>query len=184
VAQSILELDRHAILWVNSHHSPLLDAILVPISYAGEGGALWIAVCLALLAAGRRDHRKTAITLLLAMLLVDRLFSASLAHWFHRQRPYLALEGIRQLGIRWGGSSFPSAHAHSVWIAAIILRGRWPRLTIPLIGFALLTCYSRPYLGMHYPLDVIAGSALGLAAGLAVTTGERLLQRRKAGQQA
>jgi undecaprenyl-diphosphatase len=52
-------------------------------------------------------------------------------------------------------------------VATIILRNRWPKLTIPLVAFAILTCYSRPYFGMHYPLDVIIGAVLGVAAGFA-----------------
>jgi undecaprenyl-diphosphatase len=38
---------------------------------------------------------------------------------------------------------------------------------MPLVAFAILTCYSRPYFGMHYPLDVIIGAVLGVGAGYA-----------------
>lgn len=174
----IFELDRRALFWINSHHYPVLDAVLAPISYAGEGAALWIVVSVALLVIGRPGYRRTAIMLLLTMIIVDRLIAAPLALAFQRERPYLALEGVRQVGLRWTGSSFPSGHADSVWPAAIILSSRWRRLTVPLIALSLLTCYSRPYFGMHYPLDVIAGSALGIAAGFAAIGIERWWRRR------
>jgi len=77
------------------------------------------------------------------------------------------VHGTRQVGIHWTSNSFPSGHAHSVWAATVIIGGRWRRFLAPLILFALLTCYSRPYFGMHYPLDVIAGSALGVIGGFA-----------------
>jgi len=173
----ILHLDTRALIWINSHHSALLDAVLTPVAYAGEGGALWFALCLGLLIFGKREHKVTGLVLLLSIILVDRLIAAPLGRALFRTRPYLALDGVRQLGVRWSGTSFPSGHAHSVWIAAIILGDRWRKLAIPLVAFALLTCYSRPYFGMHYPLDVIAGSAIGISAGFLVLGGRRAWKR-------
>lgn len=178
MAQAFFAWDRTVLLWINAHHAPWSDAVLLPVSLLGEAGALWFAVALALLIFGRREHKVTGLALLLTIVLVDRLVSAPLGQMFYRDRPYAAVEGVRQLGVRWGGTSFPSGHAHSVWIAAIILSSRWPVLTVPLIGFAALTCYSRPYLGMHYPLDVLAGSALGIAGGVASLAIQRLWREK------
>lgn len=141
---------------------------------------LWFAVSLGLLIFAKREAKMTGLRLALTIILVDRLIAHPLGVAFHRTRPYLALEGVRQVGFRWQGTSFPSGHAHSVWIAAIILGDCYPRLIIPLAVFALLSCYSRPYFGMHYPLDVIAGSAIGIAAGTAVVIARRAWARRKA----
>ena len=174
----LLEWDKEALLWINSHHHPLLDAILAPVSYAGEVAAVWIAVCLALLVFARPEHKRTAILLILTIVITNFLIAHQLAHWFHRARPYETLDGVRQIGIRWVGSSFPSGHAHSVWIATVILACRWRALLWPLVAFAVLTCYSRPYFGMHYPLDVIAGSALGILAAYAALRIERFSSRR------
>lgn len=162
----MVELDKQWLVWINSHHHPALDVVLAPVSYVGEGAAGWVVVCLVMLVVGRPGWRKMALSLLVTMLVVDRLASAPLGHFFPRERPYLALEGVRQLGMRWGGNSFPSGHAVSVWIATVML-GSWrPRLRVALVAFALLTCYARPYLGMHYPLDVLVGAGIGAVAGL------------------
>ena len=73
------------------------------------------------------------------------------------------------MGIRWTGSSFPSGHAHSVWLATVLLGARRPVLLPWLIVFSLLTCYSRPYFGMHYPLDVVVGALIGATAGALIS---------------
>ncbi len=176
---TLRELDTRLLLWINSHHSWPLDAVLAPVAYAGEVGMLWFALCLALIIFGKREHKITGLILLVSIVVVDRLISGPLGREFFRTRPYLALEGVRQLGFRWNGTSFPSGHAHSVWIAALVLGDRWRRLLLPLIGFALLTCYSRPYFGMHYPLDVVAGAALGISSGLLIVYGRRTWERRR-----
>jgi len=175
----LAELDRAALLWINGHHNLALDALLLPVSLAGEAGAIWVLTGLGLLIFGRGRARWTGLVLLVTMLVVDRLIAAQLAHWIDRPRPYLALEGVRQLGVTWKGSSFPSGHAHSVWIAAIVLGRQWRRLRWPLIAFAVLSCYSRPYLGMHYPSDVLAGAAMGIVAGLAAARVNEAVGRRR-----
>ncbi len=176
---TLLALDTRALLWINSHHAWPLDAILAPVAYAGEMGVLWFAVGLGLIIFGKREHKITGVLLVLSIIVVDRLVAAPLGRAFFRTRPYLAMEGIRQLGLHWHGTSFPSGHAHSVWIATLVLGSQWPKLRLPLVIFALLTCYSRPYFGMHYPLDVVAGSAIGLPAGALVVYGRRIWERRK-----
>ena len=175
----LLELDRSALIWINSHHNAALDAILAPIAYAGECGALWIAVGLTMLIAGRSGTKRTALVMLITMILVDRLIAYPLGNLFERERPYLALEGVRQLGIHWKSGSFPSGHAHNVWVAAVILGRYWRRLAPALVVFAVLTCYSRPYFGMHYPLDTVAGACIGILAGFAASAIDRRLSRRK-----
>ena len=171
--------DREALLWINSHHNPVLDAILYPISLAGEAAIFWFALCIVFLIFGKREHRMLALTFIVTVAVVDRLIAAQLAHYFPRERPYLAMDWVRHMGVEWKGSSFPSGHAHSVWIAAFIFGDRWHKLIIPLVVFGLLTCYSRPYLGMHYPGDVLAGSVLGIAAGWTVVAARHAWFRRK-----
>lgn len=174
----LLEWDGSALLWINSHHNPVLDAVLAPISFSGEVGAVWILLFLGMMVFGKREHRIAALTFMLTILVVDRVICPLFKDEFFRVRPYEAIEGIRQWGHRWGGGSFPSGHAHSVWIGAIVLSDRWRRLSIPLAVYALLTCYSRPYFGMHYPLDVIGGSIIGIVSAFIVVIVQHLLRRR------
>jgi len=177
-AEGLLQLDGRLLYWINSHHNPFLDIILAPAAYLGECGAVWILICLIMFVFGGRTHRRTALLLIIAMVITDRIFAQIMGHAFYRTRPYLALDGVRQVGIRWTNGSFPSGHAHSVWLAAVVIGSRWHKFALPLVIFALITCYSRPYFGMHYPLDVVAGSMLGIASGYAALFFDSLLVRR------
>jgi undecaprenyl-diphosphatase len=180
---TMLARDRAAERWISSHHYPVLDWILGPVSFAGEVAALWLLIGVAMIIFGRGRVRMTGAFLVATIALTDRLIAAPLAHFFHRTRPYLAEPGLRQVGIRWAGSSFPSGHGHSVMIALILLGSEY-RKALPALGvFALLTLYSRPYLGMHYPLDTLAGAAIGTIAGLAALRLRRWLERRRARSQ-
>jgi undecaprenyl-diphosphatase len=161
--------DLAAFWWINQHHNRFLDAVLLPVSLLGEFGAVWIVAVLLMLACGNPETRRYAVFTGLMLLAVDRLVVAPVGHAFPRERPYLAYEGVRQLGFQWHTSSFPSGHANSVWVATVLLGARYRRWLPYLVAFALLTCYSRPYLGMHHPLDVMAGGLLGGGlAGLAL----------------
>jgi undecaprenyl-diphosphatase len=176
----LMQLDKAVLLWINSHHNIVLDAILAPVAYAGEAGAIWFLAALVLFILNRPGYRRTAILLVVTMIVVDRVFAHYMGEVFDRPRPYMAMDNIRQLGVHWTSGSFPSGHAHSVWVAAIIIGSRWHKLRWPLVVFALLTCYSRPYFGMHYPIDTLAGALLGVAAGgLAVFINSRILQPHK-----
>lgn len=170
--------DEAVLRWINEHHNRLLDAVLVPVSLLGEFGGLWIAVCLVMLVAGPGETRRFALLVGVTMLVTDRLLLGWLGERYFVPRPYLALPGVRQIGFRWETSSFPSGHASCVWIATILLGARYRRWLPWLVLFALLTCYSRPYLGMHYPSHVLAGAGIGIAAGLAALGGRTWCARR------
>ena len=165
----IAELARwdHALLhWINGHHNVVLDAIFRPVGLVGDAGAVWVLVGLGMMVFGRGRARALGLILLATMMIADRVIEWPLREAVVRQRPYQTFTDVRQVGIAWSNNAFPSSHATSVAIATVLLGAEYRRLLAPLIVFALLTIYSRPYLGMHHPLDTIAGAVLGLATGL------------------
>ena len=163
----LAQWDHLLLHWINGHHNRALDAVFVPVSLLGEMGTIWVLVGLGMIIFGRGRPRLLGLVLLATMLVADRVLEWPLRELVFRQRPYLGLRGIRHLGIAWSGNSFPSAHATSVVIATVLLGAEYRRLLVTLIVFALLTIYSRPYLGMHHPSDAVVGALVGLIAGLA-----------------
>lgn len=163
---TLLTWDQSATLWINQHHSLVLDAILMPVSWLGEAGAGWVLIMLLLLIFGKRRERLLTLVFLAGLLTTELLLMPLFREYAFRPRPYTYLPGIRQMGIAWKGNSFPSGHAH-LWTQATLLYGlAYRRWLWPLIVLTLLTVYSRPYAGAHHVLDVIAGMGLGGVMGL------------------
>jgi len=87
----------------------------------------------------------------------------------HRTRPYIKLKGIRIVGSRAGGQSFPSGHTSQSFFMATLLLHYYQFgffVWVVLYAIALLVGITRIYVGMHYPRDVLGGAILGIAWGL------------------
>jgi undecaprenyl-diphosphatase len=184
----IERLDQLFFLFLNSFHSPFFDQVM----YAISGKVIWIPLYLAILIyLGIKYKRKFLIILLfiiLAATLSDQI-SVLIKNIVHRLRPCHepALEGLVHLvkGECGGLYSFVSSHATNSFDVALLsllfIRKRWFSITIVL--WALVVGYSRVYLGVHYPGDVICGSILGALIGwsiysLYVLTDNRVLQHK------
>jgi undecaprenyl-diphosphatase len=136
----------------------------------GEYGAVWVAIGLAAAAVDgvRRERWLRAAAVAPAAVGVNYLVKAAV----RRDRP--RLRGLPPLAGAPTQLSFPSAHATSSLAAATALGRVAPSARLPLYGLAAAICLTRPYLGMHYPSDVLAGAALGTALGATVPgLGER-----------
>ena len=73
--------------------------------------------------------------------------------------------------------SFPSGHATVSFACATILTFAIPRLVVPLYALAALVAFSRVYVGVHYPSDVVVGAVLGILIAIALRTLEAVLRR-------
>jgi undecaprenyl-diphosphatase len=126
-------------------------------------GGLWVAM---LIWGGKRG-RMAAVMLIIAVALADQVTCSILKPLIGRVRPCNALApGQFQLLV--GGSramSFPSAHAANSFAMAAVVSWRFRRLAPVFYLVAALVAYSRVYVGLHYPLDVIAGAFLGVILG-------------------
>lgn len=140
-----------------------LDRLMLGLTQLGSGVT---ALVLALLffQMGQRRLAYALILGTLALWLLVELLKAII----RRPRPY-ALEGIRMVGARMPGRSFPSGHSsQSFFIAALITAALAPPLSlgIGLYLMASLVGLTRLYVGAHYPRDVLAGAVLGTAFGI------------------
>jgi undecaprenyl-diphosphatase len=84
-----------------------------------------------------------------------------------RARPPVADPTLEPIGIVPASTSFPSGHAATAFAAAVAVALVYPRLGRPLLLLAVVISLSRVYLGVHYVLDVAAGTLLGIAVGFA-----------------
>ncbi len=110
------------------------------------------------------------------------LISLVLKSTVDRQRPYETLAEADPLLRASVGNSFPSGHAATSFAGAVILAYLLPRALPALLLLATLVAVSRVYVGVHYPLDILAGAALGaLVAGI-VMAALRLRPRTSAGR--
>jgi membrane-associated phospholipid phosphatase len=96
-----------------------------------------------------------------------------------RARPPLADPAIQALVTLPESASFPSGHAATAFAAATAVALLHPRLRAPLLALAAVVALSRVYLGVHFWSDVLVGSALGVAVGLASALGVQRVERAR-----
>jgi undecaprenyl-diphosphatase len=151
---------------VVEHRFGLLDPLLEGLTYAGSFGAIWLA--LALVIAGFSWRRPWLAVRVGATILVAESVSGLLKEWIGRARPPLDDSDPAPLVDLPHTSSFPSGHSTVAFACATAIALAVPRLRWPVFVLAALIAFSRVYVGVHYPLDVLAGALLGIALGFAV----------------
>ena len=143
----------------------MLDDVFVALSRIGSQGAIWLLI--AVLAA--LYWRRPAIFLYVALAdLVAGVSGALLRQAIGRERPPLRFAEPHPLVHVPGNPSFPSGHAATSFACAATLAWLTPLSPIALYALATLIAFSRVYVGVHYPLDVIGGAALGLGVATAL----------------
>lgn len=131
------------------------------ISRLGNG-ELWGLVLVALALLPGREGLPCALQLATASLLglaIYKLVKTRAA----RPRPYVRINGLRMCTAPLDEHSFPSGHVLHAVSFAVIVTAHFPPLGLPLIAFAVLTAVVRVVLALHYPSDVAAGIAIGVA---------------------
>lgn len=123
---------------------------------------------------GTRKDRKTLIIVVLAVLLSD-LATDVLKNLIHRVRPCNALADARILAGCTESFSFPSGHATNVFAAAVYLSYFYRRYLPIFLVLASLVAYSRIYVGVHYPLDVVGGIVVGSVGAILVIEADKKL---------
>jgi membrane-associated phospholipid phosphatase len=157
-------LDTGLLRWMRTHwHSPGAERVMKTLGRAGNNGAIWLAIG-AVLAVVDSSHREAwLICAVLGPVAIGLNFLVKLAI----KRPRPVLEGLPPLGGAPSSLSFPSAHATSSFAVAVAM-ARVDPLGALAFAPAFALAFSRPYLGMHYPSDVLAGAVLGVVLGLLI----------------
>ena len=167
----LIELDKSIFLYFNSFHTLYLDQFFWIIT----GKIIWIPLMLSLLYVffkqGWREAALVVLMLGLAVLLCDQISSGICKPLFERFRPTHDPEFSQYVttvnGYKGGMYGFISSHAANAFGIATFLTLIFKRklFSISIIVWALLSSYSRLYLGVHYPGDILFGALVGVAIG-------------------
>ena len=169
ISQYVMEADRWLLLAINGAHTPGLDAIM----WAITGKWVWLPFYLLLVCAvWRHKDRRSAVLFLFAValciMLADVTCGQILRGPIGRLRPSNPENPISQYihlvnNYHGGSYGFPSCHAaNSFGLAMLIaLYFRRRSVTLIILAWSALQCYSRMYLGVHYPTDILAGILFG-----------------------
>jgi undecaprenyl-diphosphatase len=153
----------------------LLDPVFEGLSLIGSFGAIWLVLALAI--SGFSWSRPWLWTRIGATILIAESVSGALKAQLERDRPPVVDPDPEPLMRLPGTHSFPSGHATVSFACATVLALAVPRLSVPLFVLAALISFSRVYVGVHYPFDVLAGALLGYALARALRTLAAILRR-------
>ena len=159
------------------HRAGWLNPIFEGLSYAGRLGLLWLVLAAVLCAVYRRWG--TFFLTVAAVALAD-MVTLAVKRLVDRPRPFIRYAEPKVLVPIPHDQSFPSGHSATSFAAATMLSLAFPGFAPVLLVLAAAVAYSRVYVGVHYPLDVIGGAALGALVAIALrllVTGRRRLPR-------
>jgi undecaprenyl-diphosphatase len=171
------ELNRYLFRLVNDvWTSPTLDPFMILLGSINEYGVVWLVLLGALAALGGRTGRWAALAGLAAMA-VGLAFSEVLKSIVMQPRPFVSLADVRLLVSPPGSYSFPSVNATYAFAAfsgaSLTIRrllGRLPVWGWGFLALAVAVSYSRVYVGVHYPGDILSGAIIGLSIGWLVAS--------------
>jgi decaprenylphosphoryl-5-phosphoribose phosphatase len=144
-------------------HTPGIEATAKALGKAGNNGAIWFGIGILLALLDRSNREAWLICAVLGPVAIGLNYVVKLV--VKRPRPELA--GLPPLGGAPSSLSFPSAHATSSFAVATAMTRVEPWGALAFL-LALALALGRPYLGMHYPSDVVAGALIGVLLGLVV----------------
>ena len=180
ILHTLSQLDGQTLLFIQDHlRFEELNPFMIRFTNLGEFGLIWIIITVLLLIP--KKSRRAGICSALALVASLCVTNFFLKNYVARVRPYEVVVGLTSLLGPVGEWSFPSGHASSGFAAAAaIYKSRPKRVGVPCIILAALLAWSRLYVGVHYPSDVIGGAIIGALLGLIVfwIFGEREYKRK------
>ena len=166
IMEFFYQIDSWILMWIQSLRQDWMTPFWKTITLLGNAGYIWILLTVYLLL--RPQLQKIGATVLLALLFGALVTNILFKPLFARIRPYEVIDGLVLLVDKQSDYSFPSGHSCAAFAAATVC---WKMLPRPYGGsillLAALMSFSRLYVGVHYPSDVLGGILIGTAAGFA-----------------
>lgn len=159
--ETLIHMDGAILMFLQEVvRNSILDPVMKVITTLGNAGVFWIVLTLLLLIPKKtRKIGWMSACALIFSLLVNNIFLKNLVA---RVRPYNAIEGLVPIIKKPSEFSFPSGHAGSSFASACVLYRKLPKKSgVLLLILAVLISFSRLYVGVHYPTDVLAGAFTG-----------------------
>lgn len=177
----MLYVDGQILLFIQEHlRNAVCDVLFKGITHLGDSGIFWILLTIVLLCF--KQTRRAGIysaCALTASLIVNNLILKNLVG---RIRPYEVVEGLQCIVAPAWDASFPSGHTGASFASAVSICRQIPKkFAVFFIVLASLIAFSRLYVGIHYPTDVLGGLVTGIGIGLLVNViGDKVNGLRKA----
>lgn len=151
--------------------NPVFDWFFVFITEVKNWYIVYAVALLSLMWFGKKRGVVTVLLLILTIVLSDQISSFVVKPLVDRLRPCHVLEHVRLLVGCGGGKSFTSSHATNNFAMAVLILHFWPKAKWYLLVWAALVSFSRVYVGVHYPSDILGGALLGSGIATAVVFG-------------
>lgn len=145
-------------------HNRLLDSIMIFITSLGDNGIIWVVTSIVLISL--KNYRKCGFMIIIALILSVFVVNVIMKNLFSRSRPCWIDKSINLKVKNPKDFSFPSGHTSSSFAAAIAIFLSYTTGGIIALILASLIGFSRMYLFLHYPSDVLVGAVLGIICGV------------------
>ena len=179
-------VDINLIIWIHQHFSNTLFDIFMPFITNKNNWTLPIIGLIVVLGFFSGQRGKLALTILIISLsFTDAICAQILKPFFERIRPsHLNLEEVNLLISKGGKLSMPSNHAANMFSLALVLSYFYKKYKPLLLFLAILISFSRVYVGVHFPGDVIVGGCIGffISSSLLILWGKVKLHEIKKGR--
>lgn len=162
ILQSIQQLDGEILLLIQEHlRTDMLTPFMKSVTFLGNGGWFWILCAVVLLAIPKT--RKTGYAAVFSLIFGAIVTNLLLKNIVARPRPFAEIEALIPMITKPKDFSFPSGHTTASFAVALVMLRMLPKkFGIPAVVLAALVAFSRLYLGVHYPTDVLTGFVIAL----------------------
>jgi len=175
--QFVQNIDDAVLAFIqNNIRCSVLDYIMPIITSLGDNGIIWIVIAIGLIISKR--YRKYGISIILALAVSALIGNMGLKPLIARARPFVAYPDLKLLITRPLDFSFPSGHTMASFASAVVLSRINVKIAVAAYTLAGLISFSRIYLYVHYPSDVLAGMFLGIIFAIAVLMVYKMIENK------